>query len=53
MKIMKNLKNRKNNNLQLCWDSVPKRLERLLNNPKYFGFIFNNDKVIFHKIIKI
>ena len=45
--------NRKNNNLQLCWDSVPNRLERLLNNPKYFGFIFNDDKVIFHKIIKI
>lgn len=45
--------NRKNNNLQLCWDSVPTRLENRLNNPKYFGFIFNNDKVIFHKIIKI
>ena len=45
--------NRMNNNLQLCWDSVPRRLERNLDNPKYFGFIFNNDKVIFHKIIKI
>jgi len=43
--------NRKNNNLQLCWDSVPRRLERNLDNPKYFGFIFNNDKVIFHRII--
>jgi hypothetical protein len=42
--------NRRNNNLQLCWDSTPKRFERLLDNPKYFLFIFNDDKVIIHKI---
>lgn len=44
---------RRNNNLPLCWDSVPPRLERKLDNPKYFVFVFNNDKVIFHRIIKI
>jgi hypothetical protein len=42
--------NRLNNNLQPCWDSVPKHLERSSDNPKYFGFIFNGDKAIFHKI---
>ena len=47
------LQQRKKQDEEIFWDSVPPNKEKFLNDPKILCFIFNDSKVIVHKILDI
>ena len=49
----KELQQRKKQNIEIYWDSVPPNKEKFVKNPLYLCFIFNDIKVVIYKILDV